>query len=352
MADSSGNCTITRIDGLVIRLPGLIFFFILAVTLVVQLILTYRRKIKNNFLQRSLVYTSLAGLISLAVLSVHTFDYFDQHELSKRFCIALHTILYCFVFAGYLAVFSRYIVLTYKVYHSVFGLCKCKWTGNDRYKVGIESFFVIGILSITVIISYQFAGKVQDGDQHNQWLVCFEETSNHIIADCNHETQSTTGIAGIVLLIFNFCITVVCIYIMVVVLVYLKKRQTQRGYRKICKTFGRIIIENILFYCIYAIGLALSFTNLNNQIKEIIAFYIYVLGFMVPTIVFFLDMCASLCQGRKEVPATHTNPGRTGYETCPLSTRISLPTDTAAHSPNFLSPSTAEPTDTALLIIN
>ena len=38
------------------------------------------------------------------------------------------------------------------------------------------------------------------------------------------------------------------------------------------------------------------------------------------------------------VPATnrHTNPP---------STRVSLPTDTAEHAPNFLSPSTAEPSE-------
>ena len=38
--------------------------------------------------------------------------------------------------------------------------------------------------------------------------------------------------------------------------------------------------------------------------------------------------------------------------TAPPSRRVSLPTDTAAHAPNFLSPSTAEPTEEIPLIIN
>ena len=44
-----------------------------------------------------------------------------------------------------------------------------------------------------------------------------------------------------------------------------------------------------------------------------------------------------------QVPATnrHTNPP---------STRVSLPTDTAEHAPNFLSPSTAEPSEVTPLI--
>ena len=39
-----------------------------------------------------------------------------------------------------------------------------------------------------------------------------------------------------------------------------------------------------------------------------------------------------------------------GIQTVPPSTRVSLPSDTAAHAPNFLSPSTAEPTDVTPLL--
>ena len=39
-----------------------------------------------------------------------------------------------------------------------------------------------------------------------------------------------------------------------------------------------------------------------------------------------------------------------GLQTAPSSTRVSLPSDTAAHAPNFLSPSTAEPTDVTPLL--
>ena len=39
-----------------------------------------------------------------------------------------------------------------------------------------------------------------------------------------------------------------------------------------------------------------------------------------------------------------------GLQTAPPSTRVSLPTDTAEHAPNFLSPSTAEPSEVTPLI--
>ena len=40
----------------------------------------------------------------------------------------------------------------------------------------------------------------------------------------------------------------------------------------------------------------------------------------------------------------------TNRHTNPSSTRVSLPTDTAEHAPNFLSPSTAEPSEVTPLI--
>ena len=51
----------------------------------------------------------------------------------------------------------------------------------------------------------------------------------------------------------------------------------------------------------------------------------------------------NLLYRKAQVPATnrHTNPP---------STRVSLPTDTAEHAPNFLSPSTAEPSEVTPLI--
>ena len=39
-----------------------------------------------------------------------------------------------------------------------------------------------------------------------------------------------------------------------------------------------------------------------------------------------------------------------GLQTAPPSTRVSLPSDMAEHAPNFLSPSTAEPTDVTPLL--
>ena len=69
----------------------------------------------------------------------------------------------------------------------------------------------------------------------------------------------------------------------------------------------------------------------------------------------FVYICVAICRRRaakkkqKQQDKNHTIVSKT---TAPPSTRVSLPSDTAAHAPNFLSPSTAEPTEVTPLIVN
>ncbi len=59
----------------------------------------------------------------------------------------------------------------------------------------------------------------------------------------------------------------------------------------------------------------------------------------------------SLQNIRKKVPTKAQVPA-TNRHTNPPSTRVSLPTDTAEHAPNFLSPSTTEPLEVTPLVNN
>ena len=61
-------------------------------------------------------------------------------------------------------------------------------------------------------------------------------------------------------------------------------------------------------------------------------------------IIFSAHLCANIYKKRKGAKKKD-NIAITAYPTIPPSTRVSLPSDTAAHAPNFLSPSTAEPTE-------
>ena len=55
-------------------------------------------------------------------------------------------------------------------------------------------------------------------------------------------------------------------------------------------------------------------------------------------------------ESRQEVNVDRHDFQTAGLQTAPPSTRVSLPSDTAEHAPNFLSPSTAEPTDVTPLL--
>ena len=60
-------------------------------------------------------------------------------------------------------------------------------------------------------------------------------------------------------------------------------------------------------------------------------------------------LCYSFCSRTRHVSADIETAGP-GLQTAPPSTRVSLPTDTAEHAPNFLSPSTNEPSEVTPLI--
>ena len=65
--------------------------------------------------------------------------------------------------------------------------------------------------------------------------------------------------------------------------------------------------------------------------------------------VFLVYICTHINNSRKKVQVQFNNIKSIPPTVSP-STRISLPSDTAAHAPNFLSPSTAEPTDVTPLL--
>ena len=67
--------------------------------------------------------------------------------------------------------------------------------------------------------------------------------------------------------------------------------------------------------------------------------------------IFLVYICTHISDSRKKTQVQLNNV-ETVPPTVAPSTRVSLPSDTAEHAPNFLSPSTAEPTDVTPLLIN
>ncbi len=138
----------------------------------------------------------------------------------------------------------------------------------------------------------------------------------------------------------NILLGLVCTVILVLWFCILKKRKLLKSKAKfVCTQISHILIVLVVllfgnttyfyyFYDSFLVHLAL-------RTVAIVSFGVYIL--------ISLSSLKRRVTTKAQVPATnrHTNPP---------STRVSLPTDTAEHAPNFLSPSTAGPSEVTPLI--
>ena len=121
---------------------------------------------------------------------------------------------------------------------------------------------------------------------------------------------------------------------------------------------GTVLKEMTLFFLLlFAIPLAWVFLFLPPMPFLVVLTILSVFIAMLPYLL-LLYMCLSFRSSTRQVRITHGEnrnlhiKGTTGQETAPPSTRISLPSDTADHAPNFLSPSGDESSEVTLLLNN
>ena len=129
----------------------------------------------------------------------------------------------------------------------------------------------------------------------------------------------------------------------------------------VCKEIGLILAFLILFLLPWSVETILVFSNDYTSVNQAIHIHLlYDTVFPVvhattslPSIVY---ICVTIYQQRaakkKQQEQRDNNHTIVSKTTAPPSTRVSLPSDTAEHAPNFLSPSTAEPTDETPLLVN
>ena len=141
----------------------------------------------------------------------------------------------------------------------------------------------------------------------------------------------------------NVLLGLICIVLLMVWFGILIKRKLLKNKAKfVCTQISHILIVLVVllignaayFYSHFYFNDAFL-VEFAMQIVAIVSFGVYIL-ISIPSL-------QRRVTTKAQVPATnrHTNPP---------STRVSLPTDTAEHAPNFLSPSTAEPSEVTPLI--
>ena len=133
-----------------------------------------------------------------------------------------------------------------------------------------------------------------------------------------------------------------------------KKHLLKNRLRFVCKEIGLVLAFLMLFLLPWSIEgiLVISKNNiiLTNETVEHLYNAVFPLIHATTSLPSFVYICVTICQRRAARKKEQVLQNKATLATNPPSTRVSLPSDTAAHAPNFLSPSTAELTDTTPLL--
>ena len=343
LSESNDSCKVNftieelKTTALALGIPGLVCLLFSIVGLVVELISICRNK--SNFLLRLFVYLSVAVSISLGMFSLHLYSYWDQNN--KTFCAISDTILYYSFTAEQLLIFSINIVLLYKVYSSIFRTCMCRWTEHltkSCYKL-LEVLFIVIHLGIPVIAASILIGLRNPDDLYN-WTICHNQGEKHSSTnqECNGQKKILI-LRQLVPVSVNLILSIVCVTSLLIWLLWLQGKQFLRArIRTINKEIG-LWLGYLITYCLFW-TILVSLEDL-----QLIAFPLYPITHIATPISFFVYTCVSIRHRHKKNRSAHedyhnvrVDPHTTGLQTAPPSTRISLPSDTADHAPNFLSP--------------
>ncbi len=161
----------------------------------------------------------------------------------------------------------------------------------------------------------------------------------------NREMINVLNIVFDTLLAVNILLGMICIVLLVSWFYILWKRKLLKSKAKfVCTQMGHIFFVLAVFFIfnlLLAVYLIVSGLLFINTVLDAIQTF--------PPVSFGVYILISLQNLRKKT-STKAQVFATNLRTNPPSTRVSLPTDTAEHAPNFLSPSTAEPSEMTLLM--
>ena len=145
--------------------------------------------------------------------------------------------------------------------------------------------------------------------------------------------------------------TVILYSVLALLVVFCNLSNRRRGRGTVLKEIV-ILVLHLLLTIVSGIVCVFSITNKLFEL-QVVQTVLLTLMSLFPLVVFVYMRCSFRTSPREDRRAGNLNRRdlqTAGLRTAPPSTRVSLPSDTAAHAPNFLSPSTAEPTDVTPLL--
>ena len=324
---------------------------------------------KNTFLLRLYVYMSIAVTMSVGGYSSFILMYFWPEN--DFLCKVTHTVLQYSAAVEVSLVFSISIILLCKVGNS------CRLSQGTSVLMGriskskrncLEALFIAFIFSIPAVALSAFLGIEHEAGicftiKHS--LECYIEKRYVLIEVLAFETipvllDSVVGLLCVCVLLVWLCWSVVGLLCVCVLLVWLCWLRTRLYLKARMKTVIQEIgawLGFLVIYCLAAVLIEIS-DYTNNSVIKFIAFLSYPLLHSCVPVLFFIYMFVNLCPSCRKKLVRHKvvqrRPQSTvqtdWLQTTPKSSRISLPTDTVAHAPDFLSPIEEEFTEVSPLL--
>ncbi len=325
--DPYPNINTTLPDVFIVQAAVLSVVFPLSfVGMVLNIVFICRRK--TNFLVRRIVYMTVITTLQLGALWLWSIPAFKPDESMYNFCDTVRLVYFSVVQSGGMWIIA---ILVCSIYFTlVTKLCGCfsrRRPWSDRWRFHLECIFVM----ITLLPGLVFSVLEYNLVYYNN--IIYSALYGILIIIVIPSALVLISFIGNVVLTIWFCI--------------LWRRQIARR-RDVLKEIG--IFFALFFFTLFVFGLVICTTYmLPVVIKQIV---ISTPLSCFPWLVFGY-MCYSFRRRTRHVRFVNRADIETagpGLRTAPPSTRVSLPTDTADHAPNFLSPSTAEPSEVTPLI--
>ena len=353
------NITDIKLQALTTGLPGIACFLLNLVGLTAGLIFVCKRK--NTFLLRLYLYMSFAQTIYVGLLSSRTLMYFWPE--SEVLCSIVQISIWYIITVNLSFIFSIGIILLYKLGSSCLlsqrkrVMVERPSQSNQKLLEFVFVFLNFGIPAVSALPAVVVMEEKAD--------VCYLHIKPRF--DCYLKKEffiESFLIIELILILLNFFLYLLCICALLVWLCWLRNRHWLKSRKKIViKEVGAWILVMVV-YCTIAILVGLlGLLELAGHNSSTVNKYASTFGSnpffqsCLP-IAFFIYICVSVCprhkktvkQARCQVKRTRTSIQTAGLQTAPPSTRVSLPSDTAEHAPNFLSPIEEDTTEVSPLL--
>ncbi len=323
MSSSQNDCNETSVDfteqiALAIGIPGAICLALSIAGLVAELLFVCKKK--NNFLLRLYIYMTLAVTITHGVHTSYLFIYNDPKN--GELCSWIEALTAYPTNVEFLFIISINCVLLHKVYSSVRRSCF-----HCHGSKAIEFIFVV-VHFITPLFIVGLLLQIKGGPNAGE---C------HIMSNHKEDSELWFKIATEwIPVAIELPLSILCICTLLVWCCWLLRKRFLRARMKtILKEMG-LLLGFLSSYCI--IRIAIEILNIqvywNNNSVMIITYALYPINRATIPLSFIIYVCfVYLCPTRSDTNLP------TDQHTSPPSTRVSLPSNTADHAPNFLSES-------------